>query len=107
MWNKEKTLEVLASLPDLYATEDIPVKDKVVGAHFFIGAADWWIVEHSKEQPGLMFGYACLGDPDCAEWGYIDFNELAGVKVKPGIEVDFDLHWQPKPVNQIPAIRCY
>jgi hypothetical protein len=36
----------------------------------------------------LFFGYAIIGNPAFAEWGYISFNELKQIRIPPGIEVD-------------------
>jgi hypothetical protein len=30
---------------------------------------------------GTAFGYACLGNPNCAEWGYVDLPELEEARV--------------------------
>jgi len=59
MWN-EPTPEQLAKLPKLYETEKVPLKDKPVYIHFFIGGCDWFIAEYDGED--LFFGYATLGD---------------------------------------------
>jgi len=107
MWN-EPTEEELAKLPPLYSTEDTPLEDKVIYMHFFTGPANWWMAEYSPEQR-LFFGYADLGDPEMAEWGYIDYDELRELRYGPGgaSEVDRDLYWEPKPVREIPEIRKY
>lgn len=68
--------EVLQAIPPLYGTERTPERDKVVHLHYFSGRCDWWVLE--LDQAGrLAFGFACLGDPAMAEWGYINLHELA------------------------------
>jgi hypothetical protein len=63
----------------------------------FAGACDWWIAEYDPAT-GTAFGYACLGDPACAEWGYLDLPELERVSVRSGLLiVERDLHWAPPP----------
>ncbi len=47
----------------------------------------------------LAFGYACLGDPQCAEWGYVSLVELEGVLARGVFPVERDLHWTPKPAK--------
>ena len=42
MWN-EPTKEQLAKIPGLYETEGIPLKDKLIYLHFFIGGCDWYV----------------------------------------------------------------
>jgi len=104
MWN-EPTLERLASIPRFYETESIPLKDKLIYLHFFIGGCDWYIAEYDGDD--LLFGYAILNnDTDCAEWGYISFTELKELQIN-GIEIDCELeeHWPPTPVSQIPKIK--
>jgi len=102
MWN-EPTPKELERLPGLYETEDVPTGEKVIYLHFFIGACDWYIAEYDGND--LFWGYAVLGDPDMAEWGYISFRELREIKLRPGIEVDRDLYWEPKKAKEIPKIR--
>jgi hypothetical protein len=48
MWNTP-TKEELANIPRLYETENIPLKDKIIHMHFFIGGCDWFIAEYDGE----------------------------------------------------------
>ena len=109
--------EVLEAIPALYATESIPERDKVVHLHYFVGGCDWWVVElDSAERPQLAFGYACLGDPQMAEWGYIDLHELAEIwrppsfgeprpggvtSITPALIVERELGWTPRPAGEV------
>ena len=102
MWN-EPSKDQLAALPGLYETEEVPLEEKQIALHFFLCGCDWWIVEFDGED--LFWGYAVLnGDLQNAEWGYISLSELRELKVPPGIEVDCDLHWQPRRADDIPQI---
>ncbi len=108
---------VLEAIPALYATEDTPEREKVVHRHYFAGACDWWVVEvDSIDRPQLAFGYACLGDPAMAEWGYIDLHELAGIfrppsfgephpggvtMVVPPLIVERELGWATCPAGEV------
>jgi hypothetical protein len=90
-----------ADLPPLYATEAIPAADKIVRVHYFIGGCDWWLIEYDPCD-GTAFGYACLGDPGCAEWGYVHLAELEEVSVDGGRQlVERDLDWTPLPVSEL------
>ncbi len=90
MWAKP-TKEMLANVPELYATEDTPLKDKVIHLHFFLGGCDWYIAEYDGQD--TMFGYCVLNnDLEMAEWGYVSFTELKNLKVG-FMEVDTDLHF--------------
>lgn len=91
MWNKPTTKQ-LAKIPALYSTEDIPTENKKVVMHFFMGGCDWWITEFDGVD--TFFGFACLGDPEMAEWGYVSYSELRNTRVK-WLEVDRDIHWKP------------
>lgn len=104
MWNIPPQ-EQLDRIPRLYETEGIPLAEKSVHLHFFIGGCDWYIVEYDGED--LFFGYAILnGDIVCAEWGYISFHELKSLKIG-FAEIDCDLHWQVVSAKQVPLINCY
>ena len=69
MWN-EPAKEQLAKIPKLYETERVPLKEKLIWLHFFIGGCDWYVAEYDEEE-NLFWGYAILnGDLEMAEWGY-------------------------------------
>jgi hypothetical protein len=103
VWN-EPTKEQLKKIPRLYASEDVPVKEKLVYLHFFIGASDWYITEYDGED--IFFGYAILnGDVEMAEWGYVSLAELKSIRIGPGIEVDNDLFWKVRKASEVPRIK--
>jgi hypothetical protein len=103
MWSIP-TQEQLARIPRLYETENVPLKEKQIYLHFFIGGCDWYICEYDGED--LFWGYAILnGDLEMAEWGYISFQEIEQIKIPPGIEVDCETGWQIKKAVQIKNIR--
>lgn len=97
------TEKQLAKIPGLYSTEKIPCKDKVIHAHFFVGSCDWWIAEYDPKER-LCWGYACLGDPQCAEWGYVSLDELETVRVSNIFHVEYDRHWTPVKASEISGI---
>jgi len=104
MWNIPKDGE-LSSIPKLYETEDIPLKEKVIHLHLFIGGCDWYIAEFDGED--LFWGFAILNnDLQSAEWGYISLNQLKEIKIDPyGFEIDRDLHWTPCRAFEVEKIR--
>ena len=61
----------------------IKVKDKRNYLRCFIGRCDWFISEYDDED--LFFGYAIIGDPAFAEWGYISFTELKQIRIPLGL----------------------
>ena len=109
--------DVLAGIPPLYATEDIDTPDKGIHLHYFLGDLDWWVVEYDPVER-LAFGYACLGDPDMAEWGYVSLVELEGLfeefgglgigVILPPLLVERDLHWTPRTASEahLPGRWC-
>jgi hypothetical protein len=99
------TADELATIPNLYKTERTPLADKTVVLHYFVGPADWWVVEYDPKDR-LAFGFCCLGDREMAEWGYVSLDELAVSKVRPGnwpmdMVVERDLYWTPIPFGEL------
>jgi hypothetical protein len=84
----------LARIPAFYATESRPIEDKVLWLHYFVGGCDWWVAELDCAAVEA-FGYACLDDPQNAEWGYVDLAELEAVAGQDLWIVERDLHWRP------------
>ena len=54
------TTDRLSKIPKLYETEHIPLQDKLIHLHFFIGGCDWYIAEFDGED--LFWGFAILND---------------------------------------------
>ena len=103
MWNKPSS-EELAKIPAFYSTEEVPLKEKIIHMHFFLGGCDWYAAEYDVEKQ-LFFGFAILNnDYDMAEWGYFSLEELSELKVS-FLEVDRDLHVRPCKAIEIEKIR--
>jgi len=105
MWN-EPSKERLAKIPKLYETENVPIADKFIYLHFFIGGSDWYIAEYDGND--LLWGYAILnGDDINAEWGYISFSELKEIKIDGWLEIDCELeeHWKVRKASEVKKIR--
>jgi len=103
MWNKP-TIEELEKIPVFYSTEEIPLKEKIIQMHFFLGGCDWYVAEYDTKSQ-IFFGFAILNDDyDNAEWGYFSMQELCEVKVK-FIEIDRDIYFAPKKTIEIEKIK--
>ena len=105
MWNEPRK-ERLAKIPRLYATENIPLPDKLIYLHFFIANSDWYIAEYDGDD--LFWGYAVLnGDYVNAEWGYISFSELKEIKINGWLEMDCETEesWKIRKASHIQRIR--
>ena len=91
--------DIISKMPKTYETEDVETGNKIVYLHYFYGSCDWYIIEKDiTEEQHQAFGYANLGDPDCAEWGYISLWELCH-NLNNYIELDF--YWTPRKFSQI------
>lgn len=67
--------------------------------HYFVGGADWWIVEKDMGKEQLqMFGLADLG-LGCRELGYISLPEILSVNA------ELDFYYTPQTVAELTG-RC-
>lgn len=88
------------SIPELYATETVPLDEKIIYAHFFIQDSDWYIAEWDGKDK--LFGYSILGgDHQNAEWGYISMQEINAARGRMGNGVELDFYWTPVPFSKI------
>ncbi len=79
---------IVTTMPKTYETGKIPEDEKIIYLHYFYGNMDWYVAEKDKEKEQLQaFGYVNLGDPQNAEWGYIDIEEI---KATNKVELDFN-----------------
>lgn len=89
-----KAIEKL--IPGLYANENKKPSDIKVPVKFFnpCGKQTWYITEANLET-GEAFGWCDLGPDFDAELGYVDLNELFGIKLRFGLKIERDMHWNP------------
>lgn len=82
----------ITSWPTMYSTEETPLADKELHAHYFVGGCDWYIAEADTDT-GIAFGYADLGFGG-GEFGEIYLPELEAVVTRNGfpqvVERDLD-----------------
>jgi hypothetical protein len=93
------TAAVAKQLPALYAQDGS--SDPTVYLKLFnpCGAATWYITEWDGED--TFFGYADLGDPMCAELGYISKSELENLRLPMGLYIERDAHWTPTLLSKV------
>jgi hypothetical protein len=104
MWNEPGESQ-LAAIPRLYETEKVPLQDKVIHLHFFIGDCDWYVAEYDGGD--LFWGFAILNNDFVnAEWGYISFGELKAVRINGWLEVDCDVHWKVRRASEVDRIAA-
>jgi len=97
------TKKIIDALPPLYATDGIPLEEKVVICKFFTPDANWtWFVfegvplEHQPEDYelfGMVHGFE-------KEMGYFYLSELNQVRGKLGLPIERDLSIFQKPYGQ-------
>jgi hypothetical protein len=100
MWNLPSN-QKLNTIPKLYQTEHVPLMDKTIHLHFFLGGCDWYICEYDG---GLFFGFACLNDLQNAEFGFISLADLKALKVNGIYEVEHDEYWRVRPAREVKLI---
>ncbi|MBI2183956.1 MAG: hypothetical protein HYU39_03245 [Thaumarchaeota archaeon] len=64
-------------IPELYATESVPLDKKVIHQRYQIKEIGfYWLISELDSKSRIAFGYANLNNDDFAEWGYINIDEL-------------------------------
>ncbi len=102
MWNIP-TQECLSKMPGLHETESIPVQQKLIHLHFFLGESDWYAVEFDGED--VFFGFVILyNDYQNAEWGYFSFFELKEICLLGYLEIDCEIDWHIKQACHVDKI---
>ena len=104
MWNlpNQNRLDLI---PRLYQTEHIPLKDKLVHLHMFLGGCDWYVIEYDGTD--IFWGYAILsGDYQNNELGYFSLSELKAIKINGWLEIDCELeeYWERRPLSEVDKI---
>ena len=96
------TATILKSMPKLGDTAE-KTSDKIkVRAKLFnpLGPQKWFITEYDPETKEA-FGFVTLGDPQCAELGYISIQELEDLKLPLRLKIERDLHFPLTPLNEV------
>ena len=59
--------------------------------------ATWWVTEAEKleDDDYRLFGFADLGDPQCAELGYVLLSDLQMLSGPGGLRIERDLYLPP------------
>ena len=87
------TKAIEKSLPALYATEKIPVSEKVLVVKFFTPWSNWtWYGTEYNPGERLFFGFVVGMEK---EWGYFSLDEMKSVQGPFGLKIERDLWWTP------------
>jgi len=88
------TKELLKAFAEQGNTSNKNASEIKVIAKFFnpAGAGTWFATEYDEDYKEF-FGYANLGDDDCAELGCFSSVELASYKGPLGLGIERDLHF--------------
>jgi hypothetical protein len=89
----ERALEQAARTPDKDPA-DTPIAMKLFTPD---AQATWYVTEGERLEDGdwRLFGFCDLGDPVCAELGYVMLSELTNVRGALGLPVERDLYLPP------------
>lgn len=87
------TKDILKRLPALYANDGKKAEEVKVPLKLFnpVGIGTWYITEYDPAED-LGFGWCDLGTP---ELGYVSVAELRSVKLRFGLKIERDAHWDP------------
>ena len=95
------TSEVRKKLPKLYATENIPTREKEIICKFFnpCGSGTWYVIEGGpKDDDFIFFG---LVDLHHEEFGYFSLNELKSLTLPYGLKIERDLYFERKKIKDV------
>lgn len=94
---KLMTPEVAATLPPLYANED--VADPKAMVKFFTPWSNWtWYATEYDPETRTCFG---LVQGFEEELGYFSLDEMESVKGPMGLGIERDLHFEPTPLSEL------
>ena len=91
------TKEIRRKLPPLYAQERLGGK-AVAYLKLFTPDSSWSFFATEFDGHDLFFG---LVEGLEKELGYFSLSELQRIKGPMGLPIERDLHWRPKPLDQI------
>ena len=95
------TSEVRKKLPKLYATENIPTREKEIICKFFnpCGSGTWYVIEgEPKDDDFIFFGLVGLFEK---EWGYFSLSELESIKLPFNLKIERDVCFNSYKVSEI------
>ena len=97
------TKEILNKFEKQGKVDDMPSDKAKVICKFFnpTGGGTWYAIEYNADER-MFFGFADLGNPDFAEFGYFSLDELESLKVPPfGLSIERDRHFAPMTVTEL------
>ena len=88
--------EIAKTLPPLYATEN--VEDPIARVKCFTPDSSWTLFM-TEYDPAARLGFGLVVGLD-HEKGYFSLDEMEEVRGPPGLPIERDLYWQPRPLSQ-------
>ncbi|MDO9303990.1 MAG: DUF2958 domain-containing protein [Sulfuricurvum sp.] len=90
--------ELLHTIPDLYATEEI--SDPICHIKLFTPDSNWtwYVIEFSKEDSKMCFGFVQGME---SELGYFSLDELELLRGSLGLPIERDLSFKPTLLSKI------
>jgi len=95
-----------SKIPALYTQEND--KDPIVHVKLFTPWSGWtWLLTELDREENVAFGFCCnANDPDGAELGYVDLNELQALRGPAGLTIERDIHFTPCALSEAKANHC-
>ena len=101
------TKEIELALLDAPKDQDPESTPIVVKLFTPWAGATWYVTEAEKLEDGdlQLFGFADLGDAQCAELGYTLLSDIAALRGPGGLSVERDLYFSPTTLADV--LRTY
>jgi hypothetical protein len=91
------TVEIRKKLPPLYS-QDGKGGEAIAQVKYFSPSSSWTWYGVEFDGQDTFFG---LVDGHCKELGYFSLSELESARGPMGLPIEWDLHWQPKTLEEI------
>jgi hypothetical protein len=102
--------------PDVYATDDVEIQDKIVYAHYFISGTDidYYVLEYDREHDEIFCWAELI--PDMGELGYSSLRDLemtvltipvniGNTTYKLPARFELDLYWEKTSLGKVLELR--
>lgn len=99
--NRDRLVDIIGRIPEIYSTEDQPMGEKVAWLHYFGGSVDVYVLEFKPPNDLYTYGsFLADGEFEGGYW-YVDNGDVRNL---PPI-INLDYYWEPKQLKEIDDIR--
>ena len=93
----------VARLPALYATEAIPLADKIAQVKFFTPWTDWtWLAIEYSPADRLAWGWVIGMEQEA---GYFSLDEMEAIRGPGDLRIERDVHFRPTRLGAIRGVE--